>query len=89
MESVRVRGRKYKKDRRRRRSLKQRLNHQKGVLLDELHKAHAERDALVITADNLKKYVQSDKRLSLSLSHPTPSFQVTVCKILSQSHAHT
>ena len=58
MESVRVEKKRRKKDQRHRRSLKQRLNHQKDVLLDELHKAHAERDALMTTAANLKKYIQ-------------------------------
>lgn len=56
MESVRVQKKRRNKDRRHRRSLKQRLDHQKDVLLDESHKAHAERDILMTTAANLKKY---------------------------------
>ena len=68
MESVRVQKKRRSKDRRRRRSLKQRLSHQKDVLLDELHIAHAERDALMTAAANLKKYYWQ-RILSLSHTH--------------------
>ena len=56
MDSVGVQKKHRNKDRPHRRSLKQRLSHQKDMLLDELHKAHAERDALMTAAANLKKY---------------------------------
>ena len=80
MESVRVQKKRRNKDRRRRRSLKQRLNHQKDVLLDELHKAHAERDILMTTAANLKKY-GSEFSSSLTRTHTH-----TICIYLYNDH---
>ena len=58
MEKLQVekqRSKKYKRDKRRRRSIKQRLGNQKGVLLDELQKVRADRDTLMTTATKLKK----------------------------------
>ena len=81
MESVRVQNKRRNKDRRRRRSLKQRLNHQKDVLLDELHKAHAERDILMTTAANLKKYGSEFNSESLTRTHTH-----TICISLYNGH---